>query len=515
MRRGWIGAGVAAVGVAGAAWWAASQRPAPVGPTTPNVLIVMWDTARADRMSLYGHDRPTTPRLEALASSSVVYERAMSPGMWTVPAHGSLFTGLPASSHGARVGWLWLDGHHRTLAEHFGEGGYATFAWSSNPYLSEQTNLLQGFTTTHYSWRGEAAVAAGNATRGKLIAEDRSVEIAPAWVPSGHGKGWAGHLTAVKDGGPVIVDTFLDWVDGLQGEPFLGYLNFLEAHHPRVPSMASRLAVADEDAVQRGLQRNLSLFRLMAAMEGRDGLNDADHEALALAYDASLRDLDTATGRLVDGLAARGLLDDTVLVVVSDHGEHLGEGGLYEHRWSVDQELLHVPLLVRYPAALTPRRVSEPVSTRHLFGSLLALAELTPPDGAALPTLGEGEVVSELVASTPRLPEVREHLGPLDPDRWRRRYKVWIDADFKYVRDSTGGQRLADLAEARPDDVDVGPQQPEAMRSHAQSLRLWERQRPKYQPQRRAPTDAPGRPLAADDGTAEQLRQLGYTEGEP
>src|SRR4051812_10847412 len=72
----------------------------------PSVLVVLWDTVRADRMSLYGGPRPTTPGLEAFAREAAVYDLAISPAMWTVPSHASLFTGLPAASHGAKVGWL-------------------------------------------------------------------------------------------------------------------------------------------------------------------------------------------------------------------------------------------------------------------------------------------------------------------------------------------------------------------------------------------------------------------------
>ncbi|HHO49852.1 MAG TPA: DUF1501 domain-containing protein, partial [Deltaproteobacteria bacterium] len=497
---------------------AADRRDAAAGHAPgPSVLIVLWDTVRADRLSLYGHDRPTTPRLDALAPSSRVYEAAMSPGMWTVPAHGSLFTGLPASTHGARVGWLWLDAHHLTLAEHLSAQGYATYAWSSNPYLSEQTNLLQGFDTTHFSWRGDDALRAAAATRSKLIDGDRSVEISPAWIPSGHGRGWPGHLTAVKDAAPVIVESFLSWVDELQPDaPFLAYLNFLEAHHPRVPSARSRAAVAPPDVVQRSLSADLSLFRLMAAMEGRGALQPDEIEALAATYDASLRDLDEATGELIDGLAARGRLDDTVVVVVSDHGEHLGEGGRFDHRWSVDQELLHVPLLIRYPAGVAPGREPRPVSTRHLFGTLLQLTGADPPAGAALPTLQDGlqgtdPIVSELVASTPRLPQVRRAFPDLDPTRWRRRFKVWFGGDLKYVLADDDSQRLHDLSQPRPDAVDLAPQRPEVAAAHRGALQRWDRARPRYRPELRTPTDHPGQPMADDGALIRQLEQLGYT----
>nr|MBX2796593.1 sulfatase-like hydrolase/transferase [Myxococcales bacterium] len=116
-------------------------------PGPPNVLVILWDTARADAMSLYGAKRDTTPRMKAWAEEhGVIYERAISPAMWTVPSHASLFTGLAPSTHGAGFDHRWLDNDNVTLAEHLGANGYQTYAFSANPNLSpKRVNLLQGF----------------------------------------------------------------------------------------------------------------------------------------------------------------------------------------------------------------------------------------------------------------------------------------------------------------------------------------------------------------------------------
>ncbi len=509
-----VAAGLAALGVAGAAAWLA--RPATSPGERPSVLVILWDTVRADRMSVYGYDRPTTPRLEALAAESVVYERAISPGMWTVPAHGSLFTGLPASSHGARVGWLWLDEHHVTLAEHFGAHGYETFAWSSNPYLSEQTNLLQGFATQRFSWRGDDGARAAEATRAKLLEADRSVEISPGWAPDGH-EGWPEHLTAYKDGGAVIGDSFLSWVDTLGEErPFFAYLYYLEAHHPRVPSLEARRAVSDAPTIDKALATDMSLFRIMSAMEDRASFDEAELAAMSATYDATLVDLDAATGALLDGLAARGRLDDTIVVLVSDHGEHLGEHGMFDHRWSVGQELLHVPLIVHWPRGLEPGRVREPVSAGHLFGTLLALTGLPAPAVEhPLPELGaEAGPVAELVAPTPRLPQIRQAWPDLPPRRWQRRYQARIDGDLKYVRTVDGSESLFDLASDPGEHRSVLAERPADATRLREALKAWDRRRPRYDPSRRTPADRPGNPLEADAGLARQLELLGYTHDE-
>jgi len=478
----------------------------------PDVIVLLWDTTRADRLSVYGHDRPTTPQLEAMAQRARVYDRAISPAMWTVPAHASMFTGLPAPSHGARVGWLWLDGHHTTLAEHFGANGYRTFAWSANPYLSPATHLLQGFDEVHLTWQGEPAATCAKATSDKLIERDQSVVMAPGW--QGKGEGWPEHLTLTKDCAPDGVDALLAALDASE-PPVFAYLNFLEAHHPRVPSLASREAVLEPKLLEAGLATDGSLRRLMGAMEGVQGFTPAELEALLGVYDASLRDLDDATGRLMAGLAERGVLDDTVVVVVGDHGEHFGENGMFDHRWSVHQALLHVPLVVHYPKGLEPGRVAEAVSTAGLYGTLPALAGLPAPSVTyPVPTLDPTErVFAALVAPTPRLPQVLDTWPGLPRDRWRERYQVVIEGQEKYVRDDKGGQSLFDLAADPSETRNLAVDQVDRARERQVVLQQWQRQLPRFSKQLRGPDDKPGRPMEQDADTRAMLQALGYTDG--
>jgi arylsulfatase A-like enzyme len=433
--------------------------------------------------------------------------------MWTVPSHGSLFTGLPTSSHGAKVGWLWLDDHYQTLAETFGAAGYATYAWSSNPYLSEQTNLLQGFSEVGYAWRDPDAAVCASLTHGKLLPDDRSVEIAPKWTPSGHGQGWPERLTAYKDCGPHIVDRFLGWVDGHHDRPVLAYLNFLEAHHPRVPSLEARQAVADADRIARSLDTDASLFRIMSAMEGKASFDDDELASMRATYDATLWDLDHALAALVAGLKQRGMLDDTVLVVTSDHGENLGEHGMFDHRWDLHQTLVHVPLVIRYPAKVKAGWVDPPVSTAGLYGTLLDLAGLREPAlGYALPRIGgDGPVVSELEAPTPRLAEIRSAYPDLDPNRWKLRYQALFEGPWKLLRRSDQSQALYDLDHDPDERLDLGSTETERAGRMRDALIRWDQARPKYDPKARIATDRPGNPLKADPTVDDQLRQLGYT----
>ncbi|NCG19333.1 MAG: sulfatase-like hydrolase/transferase [Rhodobacterales bacterium] len=489
----------------------------PVGPTHPNVLVIMWDTTRADRMSLYGHDRSTTPRLDAFAADAAVFEQAISPGMWTVPAHGSWFTGLPVASHGANAKWIWLDNRFVTLAEHFRANGYDTYAYTSNPYLSENSNILQGFDTIDYAWKAPWAEKAAAATQAKLIEGDKSAELSPSWRPEGHGEGWPKHLTAYKDGGDVTREAFSEWLDErAPKKQWVAYLNFLEAHHPRVPSEEARKRLHDDEMVESGLSTDASLFRTMSYMEGKVTYEPAELDAIKGVYDATISDLDTVTGHILDDLKERGVLEDTIVVIVSDHGEHLGEHGLFDHRWSVYQELLHVPLVIRYPKKMVARREASPVSTQALFPTLCELADVACPPGLirSLTSMAIEPVYAELIQPTPRLPPIRAAYQDLDNGKWRWRYQVMFDRNYKLIRRSDGNLALYDLRADPTESRDLASSEAARTKGMLQATRDWQEGIRPYNPVERSNSDKPKNALKADDETRKQLEMLGYTRGE-
>jgi arylsulfatase A-like enzyme len=291
-------------------------------PEGPNVLIVLWDTARADRMSVYGHDRPTTPKLAEFAAEAAVFEHAISPGMWTLPTHASFFTGLPPQTHGASATHRWLDDHHETLAERFDEAGWDTFAFSSNLVAGQLMNVTQGFDKAFFTYKEPYKAKARAATLAKLIPGDSSTEMSPEWKNGTERDAEFWDNAVYKDAAPLISSELLRWLDERQAQdrPFFAYVNFMEAHTPRVPSKSARERVLTPDLLQLGLDTDQSLFTEVAWIVGKHEYTDRQLEAIRGVYDASLVDLDDATAELFAGLEARGVLDDTIVVVLSDHG---------------------------------------------------------------------------------------------------------------------------------------------------------------------------------------------------
>jgi len=505
-------AGLVLIGLAVAALWSSART-----EDRPNVLIIVWDTVRADRTSLYGHDRRTTPYLERFAEQAVVYEHAIASSEWTGPTHASLFTGLPLRTHGVDTHYKWLDGHYTTLAEHLASDGYETYAFTGNRFVSGFVNMLQGFQTQDHSFKGRYKGPSRKATAKKLLGRDRSTEISPAWAPDGHGDGWSKKLTLFKDAAPVAQRALLRWLDEEHDPdvPFLAFLNLMEAHQPRVPSLQSRKALLDEQTIELALKTDSSLFALMSYVSGRNAYTQAELEAMAGTYDASILDLDRALEALMGELERRGVLDDTVVVLTADHGEMLGEHGLYSHRWALYEPLVHVPLVIRYPAGMEPARVGTTVSTASVPATVAELVGAPPMPGAA-PSLVSPPVprpiFSELRDPNEVMAVVRRAFPDVDIKAFDRQLHAVFDGSDKLIRASDQAHELYDLSVDPTEENNRVEAQPDKTQRLLGLLRDWEAATPQYDPSKRAPGD--NRKQMADPETRKMLEILGYTAEE-
>lgn len=416
----------------------------------PNVLVIVWDTVRADRLSVYGYDRPTTPRIAKWAEGARVYEEARSPGIWTLPAHASLFTGLPPESTGADERWIWLDGQHTTMSEWFGEHGYDTFAFAANTLLSADTNLVQGFDTQWNTFKGRIAPMARAMTQEKLIPRDVSNELTPGWVPPEHGETNAMWKRAVfKEAAPLISGGFLKWIDERESEePFFAFLNLMEAHTPRIPTMEGRRQVMDdEELIELGLTTDAGHIALHFYNFGKHDYSDREIQAINGVYDAALVDLDNATADLFAALDERGILDDTIVVLTADHGENLGDHHLFNHRFALYESLLHVPLIIRYPKGMKAGRVEDPVTTLDVFATLTDLAGIDTPDITSQSLLsGKRTPVSYMaVPLTREIKSVQRVHPDVDSAPWLRMGHAVVEDGYKLIRYSNDQHELFDL----------------------------------------------------------------------
>jgi len=320
---------------------AAPPRPAVAGAAgaRPHLVVVSLDTTRADHLSAYGYARPTSPRLDALLPSSVVFDAATTPMPSTMPAHASMFTSLFPRTHGVRKNGVPLAAVAPTLAEALSAAGWRSAGFASSYVLHRKFGIARGFGAWDDDFAGVACKGfpPGDGEEDSFCRRgEQTVERALAWLDAG---GW---LEASRR--PT--------------EPFFAFVHLFDAHNPYAPPPGHAELFPPTGAAPSDLDREIA------------------------AYDGEIHYADARLGSIVDRLAASGLLDDTILVVVGDHGEGLMQHGWMTHGMMVYEEAVRVPLVVRWPRRIAGgRRLAAPVSLVDLAPTLLDLAGL----GEALP----------------------------------------------------------------------------------------------------------------------------------
>ena len=387
-----------------------------------DVLFVVIDSARKDRLSTYGHDRETTPALDRLAERATVYENAYAPAPWTLPTHGSLFTGLHPSEHGMTNGFAdrtpRMPGDVSTLAERLSERGYRTAGFSNNPWVGGLTGLDRGF-DEFVEWDlqiGRSSDPSLHGTRGRLYSRAHTL--------LGHANRQPLVLLKRRFFTSALVDRARTWLGRTGADrPAFTFLNLMEAHSPYYPPdwAFDRLGLEPPGP----LEARLLNTRLLAYVMGKTALTD--RQRVMEFYDASLRYQDAKVDELLGALAADGRLDETLVIVCADHGKTLGE-------FDRDAEPPHylydinvnVPLLVKWPGQTESRRVEAPFELTRLFDA--ALGERPDPTDAAL--------VEDFLPHTGRSAD--------EVTRWR----ALADGEGTYVRSEDGSEhRLVGEAE--------------------------------------------------------------------
>jgi len=331
------------------------------GGGRPNLLLVSIDTLRADHLGCYGYRVPTSPNLDAFAARrGILFETAVAAAPSTTPSHASMLTSLLPSHHGALFSrQAPLAPEILTLAEILSAEGYRTFSVNDGGQMDAVWGLSQGF--------DEYLTLPG---RAQLARFRRTVDRATRWLDE-----------APRD-----------------GRPWFAFLHTYETHHPYSPDPSLYEAIGHE---YRGPLPSTIDKPLLSRINGGDlEIGDADRAHIVAAYDAEIRSMDEAFGALVAVLEERGLMDDTVVVVTSDHGEELGERGMMGwHSHALWDEQLLVPLIVRLPGErFAGARIGAQVRGIDVMPTALDLLGIAPPPSA------EGRTVMPLVIEAPDAP---------------------------------------------------------------------------------------------------------------
>jgi len=425
----------------------------------PNIVLIILDTARADRFPFDGYARPTAPNLEALAKEGAVYTQAFSAAPWTVPSHASLFTGQYPSLHRTDCGSLRLLDRAVTLAETLQAAGYRTVGHTANPWLGIEYNFQQGFGTYGETWRE---------------------------VPQGSEDTGAG-LTNEK------VLRFLRWRadnEDARRQPFFLFINYFEPHLPYHPPEPERSRFLRPGVDPERLKRLTKLGHPdeMRYIVGLSDLNDDDMAILNDLYDGEIAYADRRAGEVLSLLREQGILDRTIVAVAGDHGENIGDHHMMDHKLSVHDTLLHVPLVLRYPPRIRAgQSIDTPVQLHDLYPTLLGLAGVPPPQGVtieAVPLPGTGlpgaprpkdaAIIGEFVGPPVEFIKVMQELFPeRDLSRYNRTLVAYRRGGYKLQWGSDGRHALYDIAGDPGEVHDLASAEPARVQEMVRQVQDW------------------------------------------
>jgi arylsulfatase A-like enzyme len=431
--------------------------------TSRKLILISIDCLRSSHLSAYGYQRPTSPRIDELAADGVVFESASSTSSYTHPTHMSMLTGLPPSIHGAtRTSHLPRDVPY--LAELLADSGFRTDGVVSGAFLSQSFGFERGFHTYRY----------------------------------------------VQDpGASHLVDEALRRIDNGQGQPQFLFLHLFDAHWPYSPPPDFRARFGPRpDDISTLLERVRDKQPPQSAETIRDVVN---------LYDGEIAYLDQELGRFFDGLRTRKLYDDALIIVTADHGEAFYEHGHWEHTQTLYEEMVRVPLIVKWPRGGPRGRIATHVSQADVFPTIVHEAGLSTSSGGD----GAGQTAWSFGLREPKTERttiIEVTWEPL-PSRGAVMKVALRRQDSKYIATLSADtlDELADGAIRSEElyDLDTDPEERHnlieqvddpARRAYRRELRSYLAERRRLRRERR------GEDVVLDNAVFEQLDALGYIE---
>ncbi len=312
-----------------------------------NIVLIVLDGANALRTGLYGHDTNTTPAIDALGETSVVFDNAVSQAVYTIASIGSVLTGQYPERHQSVSFADRLRDDVVTFPELLAEHGYRTAGFSGNAVASKMFGLDKGYQEFFQIWEQED---------------------------------YTGH-------GDSVLATFRDWLDDVGDERFFAYVHFREPHFPYNPPAPFDTRFAPAEPFPEGMADPKVVGALNDRVAAGEPLDTATLARVHGLYDGNLAYVDDLVGKLLRQLDERGLRGNTVLILTADHGEALFEHGFLGHNTQLYEESIRVPLIVKIPSA-APRRVENVVELVDLAPTILELAGMRATDMQGKSLLG-------------------------------------------------------------------------------------------------------------------------------
>ena len=384
----------------------------------PNIVLIVMDTAGAKHMSLYGYPRTTTPNLERLAGDCTVYNRCFSPACWTIPSHASMFTGLYPSQHGAHEGHIVLSDNIQHLVPVLKMAGYRTYGISQNLLVSPPSGLCRdfdyfkqfaqplGFGRFHHLFNpGDRAAEEGilKEITEVLTTKERIKVVLKYFRESGEWvKGMKDVLLIVNYQikryinpspyqkssryAPITISLVKNILEQMNAsnndQPYFLFINLIEAHEKYRPPLAWRRFSRWHDKQNH---------RMHSFYEPDFPQKTKLQRVYQNLYDDEILYLDHVVHRLWDLCRQYPGFDNTAFIITSDHGEHFGEKDLYGHILSLYNELIWVPLIVKYPQGTVAKGINDRlVCLTDLYATILDLGNIPIPSPRTSFSLANG-----------------------------------------------------------------------------------------------------------------------------
>jgi arylsulfatase A-like enzyme len=445
------------------------------------VILIVLDTVRADHLSNYGYRRQNNKNLDEFARDALVFENCIAPAPWTLPSHASLFTGLYPTEHGAHgdlnreADWgpesMPVSKDCVTLAEIFKQNGYKTTAVVSNyGIVSKDFQFDQGFDAF------DSAPNIGDVCRQHLFR------------PIVHGFSLLTNLNSsiISPYRPAeaITAKSLRSVGENGSSSFFLFINYMDAHLPHSPPPPYNKWFITKKFPQ--LYRSEMIFR--KTILNRFNRKAGDEFSIS-QYDGSIAYLDDQLGKFIEQLKRWGLYDASLIIVTSDHGELFGEHGFYNHRGPMYQELMHIPLLIKFPFSTKVGREKKTIQLTDVFATILSSSGLPIPENVSGKPFGNSSS-----------PAVGEH-----ETRETGQQRVLYEGNYKYMHYER--RRAFELY-----DLDKDPQE----QNNLANIKIAKRQELEHKLREWIQVHKPRYALSAKESlskeTIDRLKGLGYMQ---
>jgi len=387
-------------------------HPSGDGDDRPNVVLVVMDTARAKETVPV--DPEHTPTLGSLAERGTEFTHAYTSSPWTLPSHVSLFTGLYTAAHGAHGGHTYLDVDHETLPEAFQSAGYETVGISNNCWITGEFGFDRGFETFRKGWQYlQSDVDTGAIVRAHGVSERLTAlkEQLTAGNPAVTLANVAYERYLCRDDGAARTTRWIDdWLADRQrngdNRPFFLFCNYIEPHIEYDPprDYAERFLSADELSEATQLRQDPRAFDV-----GEYELTETECELLRGLYRGELAYVDSQLDAVRTALQDADEWENTIFVVLGDHGENIGEYGFFGHQYNLHETVVHVPLLITGGPFDDGGRYTEYVQLLDLVPTLL---ETTDISASALAMQAQGRSFHPQSTTAPRQAVYAEHIEP-------------------------------------------------------------------------------------------------------